>query len=884
MGYHRLVRWVATRQPLSLAASRVPRAFAPHPLAALLMPGADPEPSSAAESAALPEQVSYEAERFATSVDAEPPVDSSTAALASSISPLAAPSFAPPVARVVAREAAPQQAERTAAVVNTPVVSDGRAAPATASAIPAADQSLVAPAPPVAPVPVAAVPEHGGRRDEVTPPAPQVARAAVPPAMGGATSNNDAFVLRGPRAGDSWVPATESATSKNDASRTASQATQPVPPAMESAIPPHDALMAGEAIRDAALAAQPTPTVQTSQAAVTGSDTDAPDSIRAVQAGDLAGSPAVPTVPAAAARVPDDEQRSDRRPIAHSAGDALDDALIDQVAATPRVPAVDALGAAPAVTPGDGADIEIVAPRRPRPQVPLSDGTARSRRLPSPEGGAPGAEPTANEGAAGPVRASTPQAPAAQASPEIPPPGGSALEALAAVVRADEGAEELFAPREADRSPESWVARLTGRAPVAPPPSPPSPPASPALATSAQETLPVAEVPVVAETPARRAVAAVRAPGRAELASPDGALSAPAAPVRAATSVTPAIPTMPVAPVVTPAVPTTPAAPAATAEPTPPGPRVSSAAAAPALPVASRPPTPLPDSVRRFLQPLVGIDPASVRVYSDPAATQLTARVNADGLAIGDTVALGAGHLPGAGTPETLGLLAHELTHVARGREPRFVPPIARAEGRRMSDGGAVTVPTNEEAVARLVEARVTRAAESVQAAESAQVAEPWSSAQPDDVPVRFVAPLVTERGRPGTIGVASARADAGLGQPAAVIAADTDRAAPAWNGLPAPWQPLPTWLDAGAAPTVGALPLAVASPATPAFTAPATAAPAVQLAEPGRAVDEAATTAPAHAADQHAAQPPAPDLDALARQVYTVLRRRLSAEGRRAW
>jgi len=815
------------------------------------MPGADPEPS-AAESAAPPEQTSYEAERFATSVDAEPAVASS-AAVAPNVSPLAAPSSVPPVGQVVAREAAaPQQAERTAAVVNTPVVSGEQAAPATASTLPTVDQPLVAPALPVAPVPVAAVPEHGGGRDEPISPALQVARTTIPPTMESATSNDTLT-------GASAKFATLIRAAGSEAPR---QKTLPLSAGFLADAP----LTAGAAVRDAAvaaLAAQPTPTAPAPQAAVAGNDTDAPDPIRAVQVADFADSPVAPLVPVAAARVPDDEQRPDSRPIAHSADEALDDALIDQVAATPRVAAVAAPGAAPAVTLGGGADIEIVAPRRPRPQVPLSDGAARSRRLPSPEGDAPGAEPTANEDVGNQTRASTPATPAAQVSPEVARPSGSALEALSAVVRADEGAEELFAPREADRSPESWVARLTGRAPVAPQPLPP---ADPALATPAQETLPVAEVPVIAETLARHAVAAVRAPARAELASPDGALSAAPAP---AAAITPA----------TPAVPTTPAAPAVTTEPTPPGRRVSSAAAAPASPAAARPPPPLPDAVRRFLQPLVGIDPASVRVYSDPAATQLTARVNAEALAIGDTVALGAGHLPGAGTPETLGLLAHELTHVARGREPRFVPPIARAEGRRMSDGGTVAAPTNEEGVARLVEARVMRAAEAAQAAEQ------WSPAQPGDAPGPFTPPLVPARGRSGTNGAASARADAVLDQQQSAAAADTDRAAPVWNGLPAPWQPLPTWLDAGAAPTANALPLAVASPSAPPFAAPAAvAATAVQLAEQGRAVDEAATTAPAHAADQHAAQPPAPDLDALARQVYTVLRRRLSAEGRRAW
>ncbi len=141
------------------------------------------------------------------------------------------------------------------------------------------------------------------------------------------------------------------------------------------------------------------------------------------------------------------------------------------------------------------------------------------------------------------------------------------------------------------------------------------------------------------------------------------------------------------------------------------------------------------------------------------------------------------------------------------------------------------------------------------------------------------------DRERADTTGEGTARAVGDLGRQEADIG--TDRAAPVgWNGLPAPWQPLPTWLDTPVAPEATATPTAAMRPATPASAASAmaAAAPAVQLAEQGRALEEAAPAAPTHAAAPHAAKSPEPDLDALARQVYTVLRRRLSAEGRRAW
>jgi hypothetical protein len=105
------------------------------------------------------------------------------------------------------------------------------------------------------------------------------------------------------------------------------------------------------------------------------------------------------------------------------------------------------------------------------------------------------------------------------------------------------------------------------------------------------------------------------------------------------------------------------------------------------------------------------------------------------------------------------------------------------------------------------------------------------------------------------------------------------------WGGLPAPWEPLPQWFDAPkpaemsasaiSAPTRSAPP---AQPAVPHHRA--SSAPPVQLAETGRLLDAPpALSTPAQAP----AQPPAPDLDALARQVYAVLKQRLAAERRRS-
>ena len=81
---------------------------------------------------------------------------------------------------------------------------------------------------------------------------------------------------------------------------------------------------------------------------------------------------------------------------------------------------------------------------------------------------------------------------------------------------------------------------------------------------------------------------------------------------------------------------------------------------------------PLSASARRFLEPIVGIDPASVNVYQAPHGAAATR--GADAVTVGNDVVLAAGQ---AGeSPRALGLLAHELTHVAHERAAQ-----ANAEG-----------------------------------------------------------------------------------------------------------------------------------------------------------------------------------------------------------
>ena len=284
-------------------------------------------------------------------------------------------------------------------------------------------------------------------------------------------------------------------------------------------------------------------------------------------------------------------------------------------------------------------------------------------------------------------------------------------------------------------------------------------------------------------------------------------------------------------------------------------------------------PLTLSEPARRFLKPLVGADPAAVRAYQGPRADQVAAALEADAIAVGEDVAIATSHADES--PEALGLLAHELTHVARARQPDFVPPVARPRQMRFvppavapvspasegeaplapSDGESVLAPQeNEETLALRTERRVIRAARA--RAEAASATDTQS---------------------------------AGGGAPTDPSLAARD----VWSGLPAPWEPLPDWLaaspvDVAAPARHGDAPRITmpTPPAAPVASLPSSAPPGAHLAAQGRdlggeAEEAAASVSPPlpPPADEHA---PEPDLDALARQVHAILRRRLAAERRR--
>jgi hypothetical protein len=258
---------------------------------------------------------------------------------------------------------------------------------------------------------------------------------------------------------------------------------------------------------------------------------------------------------------------------------------------------------------------------------------------------------------------------------------------------------------------------------------------------------------------------------------------------------------------------------------------------------------------RRFLRAAVGIDPATVRLSRGQDAGRLTSAYRADAVTIGDDVALAPGR--GDDTAEDLGLLAHELTHVARRRDPTAIPPIARPSEQRPGFRPASPGPaTDEEALARIVEAQTVRAAR-----------------------MRFAPPVFPARAEAPVAQPFDKQESARTAPPVEDAPAAPDRGR--WGNLPAPWEPLPDWLAPSRSAEAPPLPVVTVAPAPPAFTTPP---------QPGAPVVHAAETARTLPAPQQRETPaqeqapaPAPDIDALARQVYAVLKRRLAAERRRS-
>ncbi len=277
---------------------------------------------------------------------------------------------------------------------------------------------------------------------------------------------------------------------------------------------------------------------------------------------------------------------------------------------------------------------------------------------------------------------------------------------------------------------------------------------------------------------------------------------------------------------------------------------------------------PLSQRTRRFLQPLVGIDLAGVRVYRDAIAERLTDAYQADAITVGDDVQVATGHPDD--TPETLGLLAHEFIHVARQREPHFIPPIARSVRTPLAAQSQAPL-ADEEALAQQVEGRVKR-----------------------------IVQEQIDQTAPFSVDQAASTYEASVGATSSVPG--TTSPPDIWGGLPAPWEPLPGWLVSSPAMEETSIPAVVgSSQPSPAVFKPGGTA---RVGESYGSADRGTGSIPGEAGVQRAgserslnmeetqtatSQPPAdmaktpePDLDALARQVYSIIKRRLEVESRR--
>ncbi len=257
----------------------------------------------------------------------------------------------------------------------------------------------------------------------------------------------------------------------------------------------------------------------------------------------------------------------------------------------------------------------------------------------------------------------------------------------------------------------------------------------------------------------------------------------------------------------------------------------------------------LSQNATRFLKPIVGIDPNEAKIYRDPQTQRLTQAARADALTVGETVLLSSENP--LESPETLGLIAHELTHVARNRQARFVPPVARGN----SNLAASAQAGNEEGLALGVEALARQG---------------WNDFNQTS----------NQNSRSQS------------------TSSNTETNRSSYGGLPAPAD-LPQWFiedrmppQATSRPAPRASNVASSAPSESPFvpTAPTNqmaASVGAQAASQERDVPTPPPAAgPLPASPQPKPEPipnrAAPDLDAMARQVYTILKRRLANERHR--
>jgi hypothetical protein len=98
--------------------------------------------------------------------------------------------------------------------------------------------------------------------------------------------------------------------------------------------------------------------------------------------------------------------------------------------------------------------------------------------------------------------------------------------------------------------------------------------------------------------------------------------------------------------------------------------------------------SPLPNSVREYMEPRLGADLGDVRVHTGSEAAQLSDHLNAQAFTHGKDVYFGAGKSPGVDP-----LTAHELTHVVQQTGPGVANPkrIARSPDDDKKKAGALS-------------------------------------------------------------------------------------------------------------------------------------------------------------------------------------------------
>ncbi len=254
--------------------------------------------------------------------------------------------------------------------------------------------------------------------------------------------------------------------------------------------------------------------------------------------------------------------------------------------------------------------------------------------------------------------------------------------------------------------------------------------------------------------------------------------------------------------------------------------------------------SPLSNTGERLIAAVTGISPAAVPILRDAGAAELASARSADGLALQGSIILGAGHT--TDEPRTLGLVAHELTHLV---DPSSKSPESEARA---------------------------RSAEAAVIAHATQARSP--SRPPPDSPARTI---------PGHDGLthtsiqprpqaSPSRSAVPTGE-ASQQSAASPSAPPPWGDLPAPWEPLPTWGKATTQPVVGSDRMV---PGTVSVAVPAAARVAARAPQGRLLPQPEPVQLPTPPPDQ--TDPVPPDLDELARQVYDILKRRLARERRR--